>query len=121
MQYRTPALLVIAGASTVGEDAAHHARRDGEEMGTVLPVDLRNVNQLQVNFIHQRRGLKRVVRLFPAHVVLGEPVQFLLHEWDQTIQSALIPLPPSLEKLGYFDARWYGGTTHGDDNTQLAE
>src|SRR5215472_566589 len=116
MQYRTPALLVIAGASTVGEDAAHHARRDGEEMSTVLPVDLRTVNQLQVNFIHQRRGLQRVVRLFPAHVVLGEPVQFFLHEWDQTSQSALIPVPPSLEKLGYFDTQRDGGIPHGCDS-----
>src|SRR5215472_12827550 len=103
MQYGTTALLVIAGARPVGEDAAHHARCDSEEMGTVLPTYLRNVNQPQVNFVHERRGLQRVVRLFPAHVAVGEPVEFLLHNWDQPSQSAIIPLPPSLKKLGYFD------------------
>src|SRR5215469_13676910 len=106
MQYGTTALLVIAGAGDVSEDAAHHARRDGEEMSTVVPAHLRNVDQPQIDFVYQRRGLQCVVRLFPAHGAVCEPMQFLLHKWDQPSQSILIPLPPSPEKLGNFNARW---------------
>jgi hypothetical protein len=51
---------------------------------------------------------------------VGEPVEFLLHEWDQPSQSALIPVPPSLEKLGYFDTRREGGIPHAGDSSIAA-
>ncbi len=37
------------------------------------------IDQPQVRFVKNRSGLQIVARAFPAHVMMGEPVQFGLH------------------------------------------
>ena len=39
---------------------------------------------------------------FPAHVTPSEPVQFVVDQWIQLVQSGLVSVAPLSEKLGYF-------------------
>ena len=53
------ALLRAVMPRVIDQHAAHRPRADGEEMRAVLPVDAGLVRQLQVDFVHQRRGRER--------------------------------------------------------------
>jgi hypothetical protein len=42
-----------------------------------------------------------------AHVMMGEPVQFGLQEWDQFLQCSVVSAAPLAEKLGdLLSCRW---------------
>jgi len=68
------ALGGLAGAGMVHQDAAHDLGAGGQEMRTVVPVGPPGVDQPQVGFIDERRGLECVARRLGRHVVLGDPV-----------------------------------------------
>ena len=48
------------------------AVQQGKEMGPVFPVDMFLIDELQISFIYQSRGLKRVTGILPAHVVVRQ-------------------------------------------------
>src|SRR5207244_1787913 len=47
------ALLIKPGASAIDENAAHHACSHSEEMGSVLPADLIDIDQTQISLINK--------------------------------------------------------------------
>ena len=52
----------LAFAHVVDEDTPHHLRRDTEKLRAVLPRHTILTYKADVRLVHQRRGLKRVVR-----------------------------------------------------------
>jgi hypothetical protein len=58
----------------VYQDPPDNLRCDREEVGAIAPVGPRLINKAQIRFVNDRRGLKRVARLFAAHVSMGDPV-----------------------------------------------
>lgn len=69
-------------------------------MGPALPDWLRIIDQPQVNFVDNGGGLQGVSGALPAHVMMGEAVQFGLHEREQLPQRSLISVAPIAEQLG---------------------
>jgi hypothetical protein len=47
-----------AMAGAIQQDAPHHLSRNGEEVGTVLPVHVGDVDQFEVRLVNQRGSLR---------------------------------------------------------------
>src|ERR1044071_1229260 len=54
------ALTAQIPARVIYKNATHKLRGDGEEMRTIMPLYLFLVDELEVDFVHQRSGLQRV-------------------------------------------------------------
>ena len=60
------------------------------------PVD---VDQPQVGFVDQRGRLQGVTSPFGRHIPVGQPVQFVVDEWNQAIKCTLLAATPSQQKV----------------------
>ena len=47
----------------------------------------------------------------PAHVMVGEPVQFRLHQREQLLQRPLVSAAPVAEQLGDLLVAWMGASS----------
>src|SRR4029453_4670862 len=54
----------------------------------------------QVRLVNESGGLQGVSGVLPPEVDVCQPVEFLIDQWGQYIQSGLITVTPSEEKLG---------------------
>ena len=62
----------------IDEDLAHYAGGDAVEMRPALPVDLGVIDQAQVSFVHQGRGLERVVAALASQVAARYVAEFVV-------------------------------------------
>ncbi len=74
------ALLIISRAREIGEDAAHHARRNREEVGAILPVDRVDVDQAKVDLVDQGCSLQSVTGPLSGHAAVSEAMKLLLDD-----------------------------------------
>jgi len=79
----------------VNHDAPHQLRGRRDKVAPALPDRLRIIDQSQVGFVENGGGLQSVARAFPAHVMMGAPVQFGLHQWEQLLQRAVVSVAPT--------------------------
>ena len=56
-------------------------------MCPVLPAHPFEIDQAQIRFVHQRRGLERVVFALATHVPTRQSVQLRVNERHQLIES----------------------------------
>ena len=71
-----PTLSALPRAREINQYAPHHLRRDGVEMNPVFPVQVLEIGQPHVGFMHQRRGLERMITPLAGHVMAGKAAQF---------------------------------------------
>ena len=69
-------------ADVVNHDASHQLCGRRDKVAPALPDRLRIIDQPQVGFVENSGGLQGVPGALPAHVMMGEPVQFQLHQRD---------------------------------------
>ena len=93
---RAAALLVVARPREVDEHSAHQPGGHGKEVGTVLPLYAPDIDQPDVNLVHERRGLEHVVRTFAGHVPLCDALQLAVHEREQFLDGALTNRRPAI-------------------------
>ena len=67
-----------AGAGGVHQNAPHHLRGHGEKLSALPPFDLGHIDQAQVDFVNQRRGLKSVTLALVLHMAASHETQFLV-------------------------------------------
>src|SRR5438477_12702062 len=84
----------------INHDVPHHLRGRRDKVGPALPDRLDVVDQAQVGFVENGGRLQRVAGPLPAHVMVGEPVQFRVHQWEQLFQRSLVSVAPLAEQLG---------------------
>ena len=84
-------------------------RRD--KVGPALPHRLSVINQPQVGFVENGGRLQRVAHPLPAHVMVGEPVQFGMHQREQFLQRSLVSAAPLAEQLGDLLVAWIGASS----------
>ena len=84
----------------VNHDAPHQLRGDRDKVGPALPDRLRVIDQPQIRFVDKRGGLQSVAGALPAHVMVGQPVQFGLHQREQLLKRSLVSAAPVAEQLG---------------------
>jgi hypothetical protein len=70
-------------------------------MRTVLPLDALYVDQLQVGFVDERRGLQTVPGALPRHTSPCDPMQLTLDERDQPLECRIIALSPGQQQSRY--------------------
>ena len=67
---------------------------DCEEMYAILETDLTLINKAKVSFMDQRRSLQHMARLLPPHVLMRQPVQFVINQRRQLLQRTTVPVTP---------------------------
>ena len=91
------ALLRVLRARVVDEDATHHTSGHGEEMRAVLPRDRLPVDQTDIGFIDERRGLQAVPDALSRHAASRDLVQLLMNQRDQLLAGSHVAFAPSGE------------------------
>lgn len=76
----TAALLVVARACRVDEDASHHPRCHRKKVRPVLPLHLLDFDEPQIRLVDERGRLKCVIGPLPVHVMPGYAAQFLVDQ-----------------------------------------
>src|SRR5580698_3029532 len=76
----------------------HNLSRYGKEMGTVLPVHIGDVDQLEVGFVNQGSCLDGASRPLILHEAPCNAAKFVVNPGGQLLQSALIAARPSAKK-----------------------
>ena len=66
-------------------------------MGSVLPVDVLDVNQPNVNLVNQGGGLQRVSGLLRGHVPAGEPMKLVIDQRHKLLKRLFVSRTPSLQ------------------------
>jgi hypothetical protein len=87
-------------ARVLDQDPAHHARRDAEEMRAILPVHIR-VDEPQIGFMDQRRGLERMSLGLAPELSPRQATQLCIHERNQPVVRPIVPEPPFAQQLGH--------------------
>ena len=67
-------------------------------MRAVLPLDLADINEPEVDLIDERGRLEHVTRTLTRHVTPGEPAELLVHERQQLFDGVAVPASPLDEK-----------------------
>jgi len=73
------------------------ARRDSEEVRSILPRRLALLNQTQIRLIYDGRRLESVAGALFAHQIPGNAMQFLLYGRRQIVQTFLLTIRPANE------------------------
>jgi len=89
----------VALACVVHQNAPHHARGDGEEMGPVPPLDALLLYQAQIGFVHQGRTLQRVPMVLRCQVVARDDTQFVVDQGHEAVECAFVTLAPSDQQI----------------------
>ena len=77
------------------------ARADIAKKCAILPADVIDLDQPQIGFVDERRGLQGVPRTLPAHVPDRQPAQFGVNQWDEPVERVgLAPAPGKEERSG---------------------
>ena len=98
-QCRRPASLPSRfPARMIDQNLTHQSCGHAEEMGTILRRRVSASHQSQIGLVHEGGRLQRVTRLFLAQTCAGHPPQFVVHEWEQPLQSLRIPCLPPLQE-----------------------
>jgi hypothetical protein len=58
-------------------------------------IRFRSIDQTDIGFMDQGRGLKRVARSLVAQIAAGQPAQFCVYERHRLVDRRLIPLTAS--------------------------
>src|SRR6266508_1297673 len=98
----------------VDHDAPHQLRG-----APALPDRLRVIDQPKVGFVENGGGLQGVAGALTAHVMVGEPVQFGLHQRKQLLQRSSVSAAPLTEQLGDRLSRGWGRRHRGCSTPQI--
>jgi hypothetical protein len=94
-------LQAPARAGEIDQDLPHEPGANPEEVSAILPTDVPEIDQPQVDFVYERRGLKDMAGRFASHITLRKLVKFGVHQGRQLLQRTFVPVAPGLEQLGY--------------------
>ena len=91
--------LLVLGIG--GSYATHQAGGHGKEVGAILPLNAPDINQLEVDLVDERGGLKYVVRALRGHVPPGDALELAVHKREQFLDSPVVPRSPFDEQRGH--------------------
>ena len=86
-------------AGRVHQNAAHHLCADRKEMRLAFQSHVLNVDQFQVDLMHQSRRLQDGLFALPLHEIHGQAVKFLINARRERIERRRIAAGPCEEKL----------------------
>src|SRR5207247_8652415 len=84
-----------------------------EALAPAPPVDAPLLDQPQIELVHERRGLQRVIAALAPQGRGGQPSKLRIDQWEQPVTSFQVPVAPVREQLGdllrrvcHGEARW---------------
>ena len=86
-------------ARRVHQNAAHHLCADRKEMRLAFQSHVLNVDQFQVDLMHQGRRLQDGLFALPIHEIYGQAVKFLVNARRERIERSRIAAGPCEQKL----------------------
>ena len=87
------------------QDLPHQLRGDAEEVGSILPLDSRLVDELQIDLIDQGGGGQRVVGTLASQRAPGGSPEFTVDNGKKFGERLLTPVAPVDKQLGDFVRR----------------
>lgn len=81
----------------VDNDGTHDAGGVGEEMRPVRDVEVPGVQQSQIGFMHEHRGVEMEHALVAPEPVMGDLVQLLVEQRTQLGDRRTVTLPRRVE------------------------
>src|ERR1039457_1144203 len=99
----------VLRAGEIDQDLAHQVSRKAEELCPAAPSRRRVGHQPDERLIHQIGGLHGVPPGLPRHVLPGQPVELVIHNRRQLVESGLLARTPGLEnarQLNGRETRW---------------
>jgi hypothetical protein len=102
--HASPAFLSIPPAGVIHQNLTHGSSCDPEEVGSILPGDIR-FSKPEVGLVDEIRGLNGLSRAFPGKIRRGDLPELVVHEWKELVQGGLVSCPNIDEKLCYFTGR----------------
>jgi hypothetical protein len=96
----TAALLGVLGARVIDENAPHGLGGDTEELRAVLPLGASLVDEPEVRFVDERRGLQGVIVRFTPHCSGRLAVQLGINDRQQPFARTCVALTPRQQEWG---------------------
>ncbi len=90
---------VRSASGVVDQEAAHDDGGDGEEVTTILPVDVFRSSQSKECFVDQCRGLQSVARPLSPEATRGNGAEIGHQHLEQALLGLPIASPPSLQQF----------------------
>ena len=84
----------------VHENVPHHASGYRQEMRAVVPRHVFGINEPQIRFVDQRRGLKAMPSTLSCHASSRELVKLPLYERNQSVEGGCVALTPFQQQSG---------------------
>ena len=94
----------------VEQDVPHHLGGHGKEVSAVLPVDIIDLNQLEICLVNQDGSLDRAAGVFILHEAAGQAAELPVDVGREAVQRGLAAIRPGAQKLRGFRRL---GATHG--------
>src|SRR5262245_10331542 len=82
-KFTASAFGCLSATGVLDKDVTHANGGNPEEVRTVLPIDLFGVQQPQVGFMHQGRRLQRVTWPLLSEIMVSQPSQLGVNQWQQ--------------------------------------
>ena len=82
----------------VDEDAAHHLRRQAEELRAILPDNMLLIDEAQIRLVHERGRLQGVGAPLAAQVGRGTAAKLLIDDRDETVARSRLASRPCAQK-----------------------
>jgi len=82
----------------VDEDAAHHPRGNGEEMGAVAPIVLPDAGQTEIRLVRELGGLERMPRTLMAEMRARQAPQLGMNHRHQLVERLRVAITDTLEE-----------------------
>ena len=98
-------------AGVVEQDAAHLGGGHGHEMAAAFERGAL-VDQADVGFVHQGRGLHRVLAALAAEIGAGQTVQFVVDQGQKLVDGFLLAASDFSEQAGDFAVIAQGAFIH---------
>ena len=89
------------GPREVDQHAPHQAGGQRKEVRTVGPLDMREVDEPQVELIDQRSRLQRVVLPLAGHRPAREPAELGVDDRNEALKRTVVALCPRQQESGY--------------------
>jgi hypothetical protein len=81
----------------VDQDSPHQLRRDAKELRAVLPADALLIDELEIGFVHETRGLQRVPWPLVKEVAGGDVAQLPIDNGKQILERVAVAVAPGDE------------------------
>ncbi len=94
-----PRLPADVGPGVIHEDAPHHLRGDGEEVGASAPPNLL-IDQADVCLVNDGGALEGMTCAFAPHIVSCEPAQLAVDHGSESLEGSVISLAPADKEMG---------------------